>query len=662
MLTLPLLILIAGILLRRILPAWFPIPEGILVLVLIALALLLLLLLLVRRAGAGLRYLMLAVAALTAACGIALVAALTRDWPALWAWLTVLTPLCAMAAAAGLVLGLELVYRCKQVGGQGPNIVSVHHRGPVKLLVTESLRPPGKKSTGRGPYRLRQAGPGAFSATTQPAQMPVPNIWNGPFSLDEFSEIQILLQGEVARWYYNSYFDLAADADLYARYFLFNTPAGQHQVPSGPDAQTPSPDGAGTAQDPKRPGAETGEVPAEQGPQGILMTLKSVHYSSRYGGSVRLVFEMSEDYFYELRFDPYVYDLSSLNLSVYVVPSAEALNPLSTQSTDGGIYYPRPTAGGVFLEYRPEVKAAYALIYPNTELGGTPSPPEGATADWSPPEPIGMAAAPDHLAPAWSEHLADLLTRWQVEHQSAGSYDPPLSFVYGLLHHFLTDALPNETARPTRISITDNDLDLHTRQGEFSFSVSCQVSDLSMDCNGDNVWMWMRAQHDWAPAMPADWEPGEEFPWLEWDCWCLDYPDVRHSGWYPVFRYSFTELEEFSRHASRSSPVLVSIQVEFQRLAQILGYLPGRGYGCARYADTGDLGVPLTESHLAPGDPGPSVYDLAEQGRGGTVVDTTVKVWLRETEVDDPGTFWTGGTARITGTATIRLVAHLRIC
>jgi hypothetical protein len=220
---------------------------------------------------------------------------------------------------------------------------------------------------------------------------PIPQSWNGPFAFDEFEQIQILLHKDATTWYYNSYFDQVPDPRIYARYYQYDSATQMHEVPSGPSVRTPSPDGAGTAQDPRRAGAETGGIPGDQGPQGILMTLKSVHYSSRYGGSVRLVFEMEEDYYYEFRFEPFVYGLSTLELSVYVVPLAKCLNPLSSQISGEGRKYPRPQAGGVFLEYGPEVKATYVLVYPDTELGKTPSPPAGAPAGWSPPKRVGAA-------------------------------------------------------------------------------------------------------------------------------------------------------------------------------------------------------------------------------------------------------------------------------
>lgn len=164
----------------------------------------------------------------------------------------------------------------------------------------------------------------------------------GPFRRgSEFSEIQVTLgQGwlgsgtnlkitATTAWYHNKYYTGHLDANILSKYY-----------PGGP-----------------------GNLPANLTPQinPILFELQSIHYSSRYGGSIHLRFMLLEDYGYEFTDRPIpppngtipatptpvrkwdvgasIYreigggtrrNVGTLEMSLYIVPTPRCLNPLDT--------------------------------------------------------------------------------------------------------------------------------------------------------------------------------------------------------------------------------------------------------------------------------------------------------------------------------------------
>jgi hypothetical protein len=391
--------------------------------------------------------------------------------------LSILFPFLLLLGCSETITGKKECSKCK------PKILSIRRSGPlsVEMKTPKSTSAQEKEVTFKSRTFLEpEEAIRDFPYETITLQRL--NRFIGPFEYNYFKDIQIVLDKDGAEWCYNNYFQSVPNKNLYARYYRYSRSQGKHIVPT---TNTPGSDGA-----PPRPGAQTDNIPDSQNAQGVLLELKSIHYSSRFGGSVKLLFEMIEEYYYEFRFEPYLYDLSFLEVSIYVVPLADSLNPRLRTSSEGYTYYPQPTAGGVFMEYKPQIKAAYVLNYPDTELGEIPSPPSDDTGTWQPPEPTGCSLVPEYQLAKASQKLDESLAKWQVIHKSdvAASYYPSdlgaigaeaISFVYGFLHTLHNESIPNALMIPTRITIGDNTFELQTVEGEFYFQISCRVTDIT---------------------------------------------------------------------------------------------------------------------------------------------------------------------------------------
>jgi hypothetical protein len=168
----------------------------------------------------------------------------------------------------------------------------------------------------------------------------------GPFlSGSDLPQIQVWLRHEGndtvrANWYHNSFHSThedAADIAIYQKYYPNNVLPSE----ATPAVLTTFPN---RSQVPGTPPACDGCL------NDVLFALHSVHFSSRYGGSVRLAFQVMEDTEYELRRGQLLWDLSDLSMSVFVVPEKASLNPLTPALAGRGIvriefgWRPMPTA------------------------------------------------------------------------------------------------------------------------------------------------------------------------------------------------------------------------------------------------------------------------------------------------------------------------------
>jgi hypothetical protein len=297
--------------------------------------------------------------------------------------------------------------------------------------------------------------------------------FTGPFSPAEFEEIQIFLAASAGTWYYNEFFN-RVDADIYRKYYW---PAGLGDPSNTADANrfpsTPPPENPATpGTNPQRAGAGTGPPPAANGADGILLTLKSAHYSRRYGGSVLLVFGMEEEHAYEFRFDRYLYDMPELEMLVYVVPIAYLLNPTPMPPPN----YRRligPLAVAISVEFSlPEDYESYELVC--EDATGVLVPPEqpcpanGTSLGISPVPVYRQTEARNYLAENLQSYSGDLAANMRL-HASC--------FGYGFLHSLHAATLTSEAVRPDRIAISDDHFELVTHNGEPVFSIMYRVTD-----------------------------------------------------------------------------------------------------------------------------------------------------------------------------------------
>lgn len=421
-----------------------------------------------------------------------------------------------------------------------------------------------------------------------------PSRWTGPFlksDFPEFSNIQLLLNGNKAQWYYNNYWN-AVIRELYARYYDFSSIAG-HTLPD--PSPTPS----------ARLGVGTGKIPQGQGAHGILLELAGIYYTSFFGGSLKLVFENVEDDYYEFRIDPYVYDLRHLELHVFFVPLAARLHPPGQIRDSGLIRYPPNVGpqvhGGVFHNFKKSVKGIYALKYPDTELFHTPPPKTNPYTL----RPITYQRNKVEYETA-IKHLNTFLLDWNLTHHSLKTDIAPVSFGYGFLHQLHQDSINTPMIRPRRISIRDNDFDLATEQGEFSFGLSAQVTDLDIDVDGE-VKITLITWNHWKPA----WGTGIS----QKSKWKIDYPERRRLHWHSIFRYTFQDAQEllddcnyYSTETENYVEAHVTLFIKVGTTSLFTGFHANR---------TINFHIPMCHPHSAID----SVYDLALREVGGDICD-----------------------------------------
>lgn len=169
----------------------------------------------------------------------------------------------------------------------------------------------------------------ALNSTQYSAQ---PELWSssmswkprrffGPwFFGSDLDNVQIRLTGQISQpdiaWYYGDYFTSIVNPDraIYAQYLgdlnTFNTSPSvlQHTPGNMPQTNTISPAAFSD----------------------LRFALKGIYCSSRYGGSLELNFQSSDDVEYEVRNGPMLWDVEDLVLKVFVTPNKDLMNPLST--------------------------------------------------------------------------------------------------------------------------------------------------------------------------------------------------------------------------------------------------------------------------------------------------------------------------------------------
>jgi len=155
-------------------------------------------------------------------------------------------------------------------------------------------------------------------APIAPSDWPSGTSWRplrnfGPFYAgSHLGHVQVVLHGgtssNFATFAYNDFLTASPDQSIYQKYYGSPLPS------SGPPAADPAP----------------GAFPSNDGFLNVLLSLSRIRYTSRFGGSVELLFVSSEDYQGEARSAGTRWDVGALELSVYVTPVKSLFNPLST--------------------------------------------------------------------------------------------------------------------------------------------------------------------------------------------------------------------------------------------------------------------------------------------------------------------------------------------
>ena len=220
-----------------------------------------------------------------------------------------------------------------------------------------------------------------------------------------------------------------------------------------------------------------GRFPTAEGPNHMHFELDQIRYTSRYGGSVQLLFKLNEDFEGEIvkRLAPapsnerIVWDLKSLTMAVYVIPRADAFNPLSPVGGE------QPN----FIEFKPGRAVAYKV-----DDAGTRTP---MTEDTSAQLREVLDAMKTWLSHALRTHMHDL--------------------VHGFIHSQFRDFIA-ATELVDKVAVTDGFIDLHTREAIPIFMVLTRIRNVALDTESDEEEIRFKAGawHVYDPAS-ADVDP-----------------------------------------------------------------------------------------------------------------------------------------------------------
>ena len=294
----------------------------------------------------------------------------------------------------------------------------------------------------------------------KPQDWPAAKAWRplrhfGPFSdIGDLSQIQLHINGNFVRWYFNKYYSTCPDAQWHKQYFRNNLP----------DNTTP---------DPPSPFYKPGEFPASDGLHDLLFELDRVELKSQFGGSVELNFRTKENYEFELRKGNTIWDFESLKMAVYVTPDANIFN------TPAQIAAKKPI-GIVFQASNPTAYVANA------------SGPILRKSDDGAME--GLQAALDEIQAA-------LLNPMGTD---------PIRYVHGFIHGQLQNEI-GYTEKVKMVEISDGFLDVLTEPGTQMFSIGLRLNPIKLDTSDGlkNVTGTISGIHGYSPS-PSD----SDNPWV----------------------------------------------------------------------------------------------------------------------------------------------------
>ena len=266
-------------------------------------------------------------------------------------------------------------------------------------------------------------------AFAKPQGWPTNKAWRplrhfGPFTdIGDTAQIQLHVNGNSVRWYFNNYYATCPDAQWHERYFRNDLPKNA----------TP---------DPPTPRYKPGELRASDGMHDLLFELDRVELKSLFGGSVELIFQTRENYEFEFRKDDTIWDFESLRMSIYVTPIAEIFN------TPNFITNQKPI-GIVFQAKNP---TAYTIA--NEQFLRKP---DDNTME-------GLQAALDEVQVSLLNSIGTNAIR----------------FVHGLIHGQLQNKIGNSN-KVKMVEITDGFIDVLTEPGTKMFSVALRLDPITLD-------------------------------------------------------------------------------------------------------------------------------------------------------------------------------------
>lgn len=248
----------------------------------------------------------------------------------------------------------------------------------------------------------------------------------GPFSSgSEFSEIQILIPTSGSSdVHFNNFFTNNSDNLIYSKYFY--------------STQFPP-----TANMPNR-NQEPGTKPAGTGYRynDSMMKLNNISYSSKYGGSINLTFNLAENTEFEVKNGSTLWDIGNLRMNVFVQPKTTSMNPTS-QGQLSTTYNRR-----VHIELAPYQVTQY------TDTGtGT-----GSGMEIVPVTQTDLASAMSNLASLTESSIHNKISR----------------FALGFLHNQHQDKLPL-TDKVLSLEISDNFVDMVTQARQPYLSLQARI-------------------------------------------------------------------------------------------------------------------------------------------------------------------------------------------
>jgi hypothetical protein len=261
-----------------------------------------------------------------------------------------------------------------------------------------------------------------------------PSTFFGPlFTGSDLGEIELVLGSlpTVHTLYLNNFFSGHPNKTYYDRYF------GSSGAPtSDPPALTINP--------------VPGNFSNTDGLYRVVLSLSRIDFSSKYGGSVELLFYLKEDYEMELRKDNLLWDIRQMAVRIYVTLKPIHLNqaPLST-----------PGVSNLEVEFKPMQVTAYRL-----------QPPPGIDF---------ISVAPEGVADDLAGMLQVIAT--QIENDT-NIHVKVLRLVLGRIY-----ALHNDMFDPTTldvvdvVKITDGALMLVTHVGQPYVKISFMLENIKIN-------------------------------------------------------------------------------------------------------------------------------------------------------------------------------------
>ena len=266
-----------------------------------------------------------------------------------------------------------------------------------------------------------------------------PRSFYGPwFAGSNLDAIQLTLKRNlVPTWYYTTYFDdiTGVDLQIYSQYI----PGITTSMAAPPDySRIPG-------LTPTQPSANTVQL------TDIYLSLNEIHLSSKYGGSVELVFRSHENVEFEIRKGNTLWDSRTLQIRIFATPKTNQMNPLAPQ-----------TAYNTFDPLNVELEAIDPTEYSITTINNeTYFIPQASVNNQELMQALELITAAIELNNNLRLQANQFIHAWlHVEHQQ------------------LIDRTASPPERVDAIEISDNFLDMKTSAREPWFTWFVQVVQL----------------------------------------------------------------------------------------------------------------------------------------------------------------------------------------